>query len=374
MLPDIYFIKRIIYKFQDKLLPRPKPFPENQKELIDIPLEDQKISVETALNSRCSSDYDDNPHKFHWGMFDRTKKLSDEQISKLISMAVIPRFTKLPIKVNPSGNTLTFSIDANLAGIHRDWVMIESGMQQQAISLVCAGLGVGHVLKSLGEEGCRLSETEWGIVKMKLGPMKASYSDSFWTIEAPCGTRPWKRGNLSDPSREGGKPLMAILKAVRSSKKGEKTTYESISQLLWAAKGRTPHFYKSQPWGLTIPTFGGKQNISSVYLLSNYWLYKYVNWHKNRPTHSLVNLRKINVHLWSKLTSIFENFNIIIVLAKNKSFSIALWEVGYQLLNLLVQATALNLYYKAVLLNKEQRRVFQEINIQKAIAVLLLRG
>jgi len=363
---DVYFIKRVLFKLQDKLLPRPKPFPENQKELIDIPLEDQKISVETALNSRCSSDYDDNPHKFHWGMFDRTKKFSDEQISKLISMAVIPRLTKFPTKVKLSNNTLTFSLDSNLTGIHRDWVMVESGMQQQAISLVCMGLGVGHVLKSLGEEGCRLSETEWGIVKMKLGPMKPSYAGSFWTTDVPSGARPWQKGNLSDPIRKG-----ESLKT--SEKKGKKATEMSISQLLWAARGRTPHFYKSQPWGMTIPTYGGEQNISSIYLLSNYDLFKYVNWHNNRPAHSLENLSIINVHLWSKLTSIFEDFNTIILLAKNKSSSLALWEVGYQLLNLLVQSNALDLYYEAVLLNEEQRRVFQEINIREPIAVLLLK-
>ena len=32
-----------------------------------------------------------------------------------------------------------------------------------------------------------------------------------------------------------------------------------ISQLLWAARGRTPHYVKSHPWGLTIPTWGGVQ-------------------------------------------------------------------------------------------------------------------
>ncbi len=371
---DIYLIKRILYKIQDELLPRPKPIPVNQKEIAILPSEGQNISVETALNSRCSGDNDGNLFKFHWGMFDRTKKLSDEQINKLISWAVVPRFTKYPIKVKPSGNILTFSIDASVSGIYRDWVMVESGMQQQAISLLCAGLGVGHVLQSLGDEGHKLSKTEWGIIKMKLSAMKASYSGSFWTTAIPYGARPWKRGNLPDPSREGEKPLIPTLKAIKTSKKtGREAADESISQLLWAARGRTPHFYKSQPWGMTIPTSGGKQNISSVYLLSNYSLYKYVNWHKNRPTHSLETLGEINLHLWSKLTGLFQNFPTMVVLAKNEDFAIALWEVGYQLLNLLVQADALNLDYKAVLLNEEQRRAFQETSIHRPVAVLLLK-
>lgn len=371
---DIYLIKRILYKIQDELLPRPKPIPVSQKEIAILPSEDQNISVETALNSRCSSDSDDNPFKFHWGMFDRAKKLSNEQINKVISCAAIPRFTEYTLEVKPAGSILTFSVDNKASGIYRDWIMVESGMQQQAIGLICAALGIGSVLQSFGDDGRRLSETEWGTIRMKLSTIKPCYSGSFWTTAAPRGARPWKRGNLPDPSREGKKPLIPTLKAVKTSKKtGREATDESISQLLWAARGRTPHFYKSQPWSMTIPTSGGKQNISSVYLLSNYSLYKYVNWHKNRPTHSLETLGNINLHLWYKLTGLFQNFLTMVVLTKNEDFVTALWEVGYQLLNLLVQADALNLDYEAVLLDEEQKRAFQETSILRPVAVLLLK-
>ena len=374
MSKDIYFIKRILYKIQDKLLPRPKPIPEGEKEIVILPEEGRNVSVETALNSRCSSDSDGNPFKFHWGMFERAKKLSDKQINKVISFAAIPRFTEFALEVKLASNILTFSVDNKVAGIYRDWVMVESGMQQQAIGLICAALGISNVLQSLGDDGRRLSETEWGIIRMKLSAMKPSYSGSFWTTAVPSGARPWKRGNLPDPSREGKKPLIAALKAIKTLKRtGREATDESVSQLLWAARGRTPHFYKSQPWGMTIPTSQGMQNISSVYLLSNYSLYKYVNWHKNKPTHSLETLGEINVHLRSKLAGLFQNFHTLVVLARNEDFATALCGVGYQLLNMLVQADALNLDCEAILLNEEQRRAFQETSIHRPVAALLLK-
>ena len=75
-------IDRIIYGIEDRL-----------KSLAQFSTGGDAISVEMALNSRCTSDSDGNPRKFHWGMFNRTKKLSDEQIKKIIGLAKIPRFS-----------------------------------------------------------------------------------------------------------------------------------------------------------------------------------------------------------------------------------------------------------------------------------------
>lgn len=87
------FIRRLYYKFEN-LFRAPIKLPAaNERGKVKLPNEGYTISVETALNSRCNSDYDQNPKKFHWGMFDKTKRLSDEQIKKIIELAKIPRFT-----------------------------------------------------------------------------------------------------------------------------------------------------------------------------------------------------------------------------------------------------------------------------------------
>ncbi len=42
-----------------------------------LPEEGRLTFVELALNSRCTSDYDDNSHRFHWGLFDRQNTWKD---------------------------------------------------------------------------------------------------------------------------------------------------------------------------------------------------------------------------------------------------------------------------------------------------------
>jgi hypothetical protein len=85
---------------------------------------------------------------------------------------------------------------------------------------------------------------------------------------------------------------------------------------------------------MTIPTSGGKQNASSVYLISDHKLSGYINWHKNRPTHSLEMLSEINFDLHNELRKRIPFHNFFIVIGKNIDFATALLEVGYQLPNL----------------------------------------
>ena len=152
----------------------------------------------------------------------------------------------------------------------------------------------------------------------------------------------------------------------------KKSTEESISQLLWAARGRTPHFYKSRPWGLTIPTWAGEQNISSVYLISDFKLSKYVNWHKNRPTHSLLEVARIDKQIFDKFSRSYSPNDRFIVLGKNEDFQRSLWKVGYQLLNLLLQASVLNINYRVFLLDTSQKVILQDIGIKAPVAILAL--
>jgi hypothetical protein len=85
-------------------------------------------------------------------------------------------------------------------------------------------------------------------------------------------------------------------------------------------------------------------------------------------------LGEIDVDLHNKLKELFPLHNFFILLGKNENFSRALWEVGYQLLNLLIQAHALDLTYKAILLDENQRKIFQGIGIKDPVSVFLLNG
>lgn len=339
----------------------------------DLPEEGESISVETVLNSRCTSDYDGNPERFHWGMFDRTKKLRTEQIQNIISLAKIPRFTHKKVTIQSERDTLAFIVENHVSGIVRDWTMVESGMQQQAVGLVCAALGVGMIFKNIGKDGTSFSDTDYGTINIRLAPMKPAYGGSFWNNLAPADPKPWLRGNLPDPVRDGPKPLISTLRNLRVENKGAvAATEHSISQLLWAARGRTPHLYKSRPWGMTIPTWAGEQHISSAYFVSNNRLTKYINWDHSRPTHALLELNKRDEQLFHKLIKSFSANHGFIILGKNEDFARALWEVGYQLLNLLLQANSLDIPYQAVLLNKAQKSTVSLAGIKDPVAIFAI--
>lgn len=367
----LYVFEKLFYRIEDILRPSVKPLPESLREEARLPSEGATVSVEMALNSRCSSDYDGNPRKFHWGMFDRTRKLSEKQAREIVALATIPRFTDGRIAIRSDGNMLTFLIDNHATDIEREWLMIESGMQQQSVGLVCSALGVGMVMRNLGKDGLATSDEEHANVRIQLGAMKPTYDGSYWSRMAPTGRSPWVRGNLPDPIRDGENPLVAGLAGLGTKVKGsEELTLELLSQLLWAARGRTPHLYKSRPWGLTIPTWGGEQDISSIYVISDNTLSRYVNWSRNRPTHSLLELAKIHDELLYQLTESGIPAGRCIVFGRNETHNRSFWEVGYQLLNVLVQAKIPNISYEAALLDENQRMILRDMGIMGPIAIV----
>jgi len=359
-----FFNKRKIKNFVKSVLHSLKP-------IYDLPEEGQYTSIETALNSRCNSDYDGTPEKYHWGMFDKTKKLSNEHIMNIISLAKIPRFTDRKVEIQTEYNVLTFVVESQVSGITRDWMMVESGMQQQAVGLVCAALGVGTLFRSLGKDGTSLSDTDYATIRIRLDPMKPTYNGSFWSDLPPGGRNPWLKGNLPHPVRDGGKPLLATIANLGTQNRSyRKSTEQSISQLLWAARGRTPHLYNSKPWGMTIPTSQGKQDISSIYLISNNGLSKYINWHFNSPIHALSKPKRTNEVVFRKLANSLSVNHGLIVLGKNEDFARPLWEVGYQLLNLLLQANSLDISYQAFLLSKDHKSTLVSMGVRDPVAVL----
>lgn len=351
--------EKILGRIKIRLFP-PKHIPEEERAVAVLPPEGENTSVETALNSRCCSDNTGNQRWIHWGMFDNETKLSSEQIDRVIRLATIPRFTNHRVEFSADGNILTFSIDNHLSGVERDRAMIESGMQQQAVGLVCAALGVGMVFQNLGRDGTVLSDDVFGNVKFRLGPMRPGYDGTYWTEKAPRSEKSWQRGNLPDPHRKSTTPLVSILKKPKITHTGTQAVSRAVlGQLLWAARGRTPHFYKSKPWGMTIPFWTDRIQASSVYMWKNGTIYEYINWENDRPTHSIRELGPFHLeHLKSRDNSLVSHQTGFII-SRNDRHNRALWEIGYVLTNFLVQARALNISYTAVLLKKDQEKSLQ---------------
>jgi hypothetical protein len=123
---------------------------------------------------------------------------------------------------------------------------------------------------------------------------------------------------------------------------------------------------------MTIPTWAGEQNISSAYLLKENQLFKYVNWNNNRPTHSLLLMREVEAEKFKETLGSFYAKRGLIILGKNESFARALWEVGYQLMNMLLLASGLDISYGAFLLNEKDKEKLERIGVADPVAVMAL--
>jgi len=367
------FVRRLYHKIGGRLRSNPNNRPDRERGDAMLPNEGMSIAVETALNSRCTSDYDDDPRNFHWGMFDKNKKLTPDQIQQVLSMAKIPRFTNGAIEIKSETNTMTFLIDSRLSALQRDGALVESGMQHQAVGLVCAALGIGYVFSSLGVEGKAISADQFATVRIQLGAMQPSYNGAYWSTAAPAEIKPWKSGTLPDPVRQGNKPLIAALARLKThTDAGKNPSLDDLGQLLWAARGRTPHYHLSSPWGMTIPTYHGDEGISEVFVISDGKVSKYINWKNNRPTHSLEVVGEFRDDAGYLPAHQQKSGNSIIVLNRNLSEGRAYWEIGYQLLNLMLQAQSLELHYAALLLEEHQKIPFQAAGIKDPVAAISL--
>lgn len=334
-----------------------------------LPAQGQAISVETALNSRCSSDGDGNQYKSHWGMFDCYAKLTQDQRLRLVSLIRVPRFTEHQIEVVLETDGLVFTSDGRVSEAEREWVMIESGMQQQSAALAAAALGIGTVLQYL--EPTRPHHL---VIRMRIDSMQPSYGDSYWTANSLPSRLSLSCENLPAPARDGGKPVLSAMReTVIQRETGEYATYATLGQLLWAARGRTPHYYKSRPWGMTIPTWRGRQDLCSAYVIAGERLAKYVNWRRMGPAHLLVRQGILDVGVQKIVDEIWGDYTAGVIIGVNEISDIAFWEVGYQLLNLILQAWSLDLSYKAFLPDRNHRRILAYAGATGAAAVLLLR-
>ena len=125
---------------------------------------------------------------------------------------------------------------------------------------------------------------------------------------------------------------------------------------------------------MTIPTSNGEEGISAVFVISDGHVSKYINWQGNRPTHSLEQIRRIDATLEKLLANQYKPNNCLVVLSKNETMAKALWEIGYQSLNMMLQPQLLGVSYKAILLDENQKKPFQNSGIKEPVAVLLLQS
>lgn len=324
-----------------------------------------ETSVEAALNSRCSSDSDRDSTVGHWGMYDEDQPVPSEVIQALERGIQIARFTYFPLDANFDERPVVLGMSNEAAGLDREWLHIESGMQQQAFHLVCAALGVGTCIYNLGTEGKSLNANLWGNVRMGIKMMRPTYDGSFWTTKAPEDWLP--DPSLPEPRRDGGIPLVKAVEDMAISVDGRNAELRDVSQLLWAARGRTPHLYGGKRWGLTIPTWGGSQSIASLYAVTGDGAFRYVNWREDRPTHALQRISDLSEGLDA-------GEHARIVMAVDEETGRALWEVGYMLENLLAQAISLGVRCQAALLDPTTAAPYERSGIARAVALLSVSG
>jgi len=334
------------------------------------------ISVEKVLNSRCSSDFDGNPKKNHWGIFIRDKYPSPKIIEQILRCCNVPQHSKGKLLLWLRDKYLFLGFEKSNDPFETRMLHIESGMQQEAVYLACTALGLGTCIHNLGING-----TEYGDKIATARHLILEKADSYSTQKlssAPPGPeKPFKKGkNLSEPYRDGDmKCLPELERLTLSFSTCTQVDETDISQMLWAAKGRTPHYIKSYPWGLTIPTWGGKQNYTNVYLAKENRLFRYINWTPRffplwwiigNPTHDIKPFKKTNI------SSQLDDANCAIILTRNENTNRTLWEVGYMLENMLLQAKSLGISYKSKFFTKEEVTKLERNGISEAAACLLL--
>jgi hypothetical protein len=343
------------------------------------------VSVEKVLNSRCSSDF--GPKKSHFGTF-VNKRPPETVIDQIINCLNIPRFSdgKLLHWFEDEYLFLGFENPKNPSA--ERLLHVESGMQHEAVYLACAAEAVGTCTRSIGIDGTS-KEEKTATAKHRILEITDPYDGSKFITRVPGPEKPFFPGkNLTTPFGDSEIECLTLLPKLRtSSRSGPSATERDLSQLLWAARGRTPHFINIDKWkymwGLTVPTWGGVQDFTSVYLVNSRKLYRYVNWTKefslmNRalrqklgwtrgnPTHDIRFVGNVDA------SPQMYGHEKAIVLCQNERTGLALWEIGYMLENILLQATALGLSYESKVFSVEEASKLNEIGVANAVAAVFM--
>ncbi len=341
------------------------------------------VSIEKVLNSRCSCDFDHDPQKNHWGTFIKGKSPPGRTTERVLRSCRIPQFSngKLSLWFQDGYLFLGFVKTNDL--YETRLLHIESGMQQEAVYLACTALGLGTCIHNLGINGTEYVD-KMATARHLILEKADSYETGKFSTASLGAEKPFKKGkSLSEPKRDGNVECLPELEQLTLYKNaGPEADETDISQLLWAAKGRTPHYIKSHPWGLTIPTWGGGQNYTSLYLIKGNKLFRYINWTLFRymnwktrffpwwmagnPTHDIKFVKNINI------LSELNGTNAAIIVARNEKTNRALWEVGYMLENMILQAKSLGTSYRSKVFTKDEMAELERNRISEAVVALLL--
>jgi hypothetical protein len=343
-------------------------------------------SIEKVLNSRCSSEHA-GPRRSHFGTF-IDKHPSEETINNILNCCGIPRFSDGKLLHWFKNGYLFLGFENPKDPNTQRLLHVESGMQHEAVYLGCAAEGIGTCIRNQGINGTQYEEkmaTAAHIIMEIADPYKAGK----FSTETPGPQKPFIPGkNLTEPRRDGDIECITQLPMLAtSSKSGSSATEKDVSQLLWAARGRTPHCVNinrwNLMWGLTIPTWGGIQNCTSVCLVTGSKLYAYVNWTKDfslmnrlfreklrwtrgNPTHDMRFVGDVNIG------SQMHGHEEAIFLCQNENTGRALWEVGYMLENMFLQAKSLGVSYESKVLLAEEISRLSEMRITNAVAAVFI--
>jgi len=344
-------------------------------------------SIEKVLNSRCSSGFKTGPEKNgHWGTFINHPP-QKKVINRLLLCCNIPRFSNGKLLHWFKNGYLFLGFETPKDPHTERMLHIESGMQQEAVHLACTAQGIGTCIRNQGINGTRYGE-KIATARHLIMEMTNPYESGKFTTKTPGPEKPSRTSrNLSEPSRDSDVECLPQLERLASfNKSGSSATKKDISQLLWAAKGRTPHHVKSHPWGLTIPTWGGGQNHTNVYFVKENKLFRYINWTMDsfpfwrissraqrafwwavgNPTHDTRFLKKVSV------SSQLDGANSAIILTRNEKTNRALWEVGYMLENMFLQAKSLNIPYTSKIFDNDKIKQMAKAGVSEAVAAVLL--
>ncbi|MBN1245156.1 hypothetical protein JXA31_06145 [Candidatus Bathyarchaeota archaeon] len=352
------------------------------------------VSVEKVLNSRCSSDVEGGSKKRHWGTFKNVQP-SQEMLKSIINCCKVPQYSDGKLEFWFKDNYLFLGFKKQKDPFKERMLHVESGMQHEAVYLSCAALGVGTCIHNQGINGTDY-EDKTATASFLIMEIVDSYETGQFTTKAPGPEKPFMVGkNLGAPVRDSEVECLPELERLTLYyRSGVSAQEKEISQLLWAAKGRTPHYVGSSPWGLTIPTWAHGQGYTDVYLVKDGKLFRYVNWTEvyplnkplkrglrylkwrlygdsevhimGNPTHDVSFLRNVN------LASQLDGADAGIILCRNEQTGRALWEVGYMLENLFLQAKSLGVSYGSKFFSGDEISELGKMGVADAVAAFLL--
>jgi hypothetical protein len=124
---------------------------------------------------------------------------------------------------------------------------------------------------------------------------------------------------------------------------------------------------------MTIPTWAGEKRICSLFLIQPQGLFEYTNESKGVPTHGIEPIQSTEADQARSVLEKLDAGSGLLIFSRNEDFARAFWEVGYQLLNAIIQAAALDLSYQTLLLDGPQKNLIESIGIKAPVAALALR-